>query len=329
MVIKIKTILALSVVLALASCNQNSTEENVNEVSSNETQIEVEDKKDDLSKGFQLLESGCFSCHSPNPNSETKIAPSLVDIKSNYLHEGMSKEEFSNSFVEFAIDPNEEKVKIVGAVEQFGLMPKFNFSKEQLSEMASYIYHTELEAPGWFEKYFEEEKQKYKVRLEDLPYVEQGQSLAMMTKSVLGKNLKKAIKSKGAEFAVQFCNEKAYPLVDSMSVVLNSKIKRVSDKPRNPLNVANESELSYIEKVKQLLLSGEEIKPQVQEIDGKMIGYYPIVTNKMCMQCHGEPDVQILPTTLEKLNLLYPEDLATGYLENQLRGIWVVEMNKK
>ena len=32
--------------------------------------------------------------------------------------------------------------------------------------------------------------------------------------------------------------------------------------------------------------------------------------------------------TLAKINQLYPNDKATGYDVNQLRGIWVVEMTK-
>ena len=208
-------------------------------------------------------------------------------------------------------------------------MPILNFSEKQLAQIANYIYTTELETLDWYEKHYEEEKQKHKLNIEDLTYEEQGLNYAMLTKSVLGKNLKGAIKSKGAENAVEFCNERAYPLVDSMAVMLNTKIKRVTDKPRNPLNIANESELKYIEASKQILVKGGKVIPQVQEISGKMVAYYPIVTNKMCMQCHGEPNTQIQPVTLEKLNSLYPKDMARGYTENQLRGIWVVEMDKR
>jgi hypothetical protein len=49
----------------------------------------------------------------------------------------------------------------------------------------------------------------------------------------------------------------------------------------------------------------------------------------MCLQCHGIPNNQILPTTLSKIKELYPTDKATGYGENELRGIWVIEMDKK
>lgn len=60
-----------------------------------------------------------------------------------------------------------------------------------------------------------------------------------------------------------------------------------------------------------------------------MIGYYPIETNDMCMKCHGTPEKQITSETLSKIKKLYPTDKAFGYSENEIRGIFVVEMNKK
>ncbi|MBL0308568.1 MAG: DUF3365 domain-containing protein [Bacteroidetes bacterium] len=114
-----------------------------------------------------------------------------------------------------------------------------------------------------------------------------------------------------------------------MSLVLEAKIKRVSDQPRNTANAANEAELSYIKKWKEAKMIGEEQPPTVTEIDGKMVGYYPIITNQMCLQCHGKPNVEINTATLRRIKQLYPTDQAIGYAENEIRGIFVVEMNKK
>ena len=72
-----------------------------------------------------------------------------------------------------------------------------------------------------------------------------------------------------------------------MSKVFKATIKRVSDKPRNPNNQANETELTFIDDLKNTLLNGKKPTPKVVEKDGKMIGYYAIETNKMCLQCHG------------------------------------------
>ena len=164
--------------------------------------------------------------------------------------------------------------------------------------------------------------------LMDINYKDAGKQLAIQTKSSLANYLISSISEKGSEGAVEFCNIKAIPITDSMSVVLGAKIKRVSDLPRNPANKANEAELAYIKKWKESNGSGEQKLPIVSEINGKMVGYYPIVNNQMCLQCHGKAYKDINDATLNKINKLYPNDQATGYLENELRGIFVVEMNK-
>ncbi len=174
-----------------------------------------------------------------------------------------------------------------------------------------------------------DEKKSISDNTNDLTLLETGKSFAVQTKEVLAKNLLNAINTKGTEHALSFCNEKAYPLTDSMASVLNAQIKRVSDKTRNPKNLANKEESAYIKKSKELLAKGESIKPEMAEINGKLVGYYPILTNKMCLQCHGDPNTEVLTNTLLQIEKLYPNDKAVGYKINELRGIWVVEMNKK
>lgn len=164
--------------------------------------------------------------------------------------------------------------------------------------------------------------------IDTIDYLKEGQQIATQSQMVLGQNLMKAIKSRGTEYAVGFCSNEAIHLTDSMALELNAKVKRVSDKHRNPNNKANEEELAYIEQAKTILSEGKTIKPQLSEVGNKRIGYYPILTDKRCMQCHGMPESEISPTTLSKLSDLYPNDLAKGYAPEQLRGIWVVEMDK-
>jgi len=157
--------------------------------------------------------------------------------------------------------------------------------------------------------------------------LETGQNIAMQTKGVLGKNLLHAINTEGTENAITFCSSKAIPLTDSVALSLHAKIKRVSDKNRNPDNKANESELEYIHATKEAISKGETVKPKLTTVGKKQIAYYPIMTNDMCLQCHGQPDQDISPATLSKISELYPDDLAIGYTSDELRGIWVVEMD--
>lgn len=323
--IKFISTLAVSA-LILTSCGENETTKKVDEPTKT---VAVEEVNPDLASGFQQLQSVCFSCHSPNANTETKVAPTMAEVKQAYLEETGSKEDFITRLTAFAGNPSVEIAIIKYAPPTYGIMPKFEFTDKELSQIANYIYQSDIEKSDWFTNQFDTEKEKYKADNSKMSYAQLGKKFALSTKAVLGKNLKGAIKKNGTENAVTFCNERAFALTDSMAIQLHAGIKRVSDQPRNEMNIANEMELKYISASKLALSNGDKLKPQVQEIDGKMVAYYPITTNKMCLQCHGAPNEQIKPETLAKLQSLYPKDAATGYGENELRGIWVVEMDKK
>lgn len=165
--------------------------------------------------------------------------------------------------------------------------------------------------------------------LDTTDYAAMGQQFVSATQSVLAKNLVEAINKDGPEHALEFCNINAYPLTDSMSQALNANIKRVTDKTRNPENQANDGELAHIAFLKTQLVNGEALTPKVIEQQERMMGYYPIITNNLCIQCHGKPNADVSAATLAKINSLYPSDQAMGYGVNELRGLWVVEMEKR
>lgn len=284
----------------------------------------------DLGRGFNLLETNCFACHSPKGDHDARIAPPMVAIKKHYIDAETTEAEFTNALVKFVQNPSEENTLMKGAVRKFGVMPKMEFSEKDLRDIAAYIYRTELEAPDWFEEHFQQEKKRYRQGMQgaEMNYLLHGKTLAMQTKAQLGKNLMAAVQADGPEGAVEFCNTRAYPLTDSMATALNAKIKRVSDQPRNPSNRAKGEELNYIRTAKSLLANGMAIEPAITDLGETVLGYYPITTNTMCLKCHGQPEENINQATLDVIKALYPEDEATGYSENELRGIWVVEMEK-
>lgn len=156
-----------------------------------------------------------------------------------------------------------------------------------------------------------------------------GLKYANTTQAQLGKNLVGAIQKEGTLGALKFCNVQAYPLTDSMAVMHHARIKRVSDKPRNPMNKANTEEMGYIEGFKKDLASGSKIEPIVKTEAGQVHFYSPIVTNAMCLQCHGKPEEQVKPATMAKLQELYPFDMAIGYNENEVRGIWAIVFDQR
>lgn len=158
-----------------------------------------------------------------------------------------------------------------------------------------------------------------------IDYLEEGKKIAEQSQGALGKNLMNAIKAGGTEYAVEFCNIEAIPITDSMATLLGASVQRVTDKPRNPDNLANEAEMEHLKYLKDEMANGNSAKPKVVEINGKMVGYYAIVTNEMCIKCHGDKGVTIEPATFAKIAKLYPADKALGYKVNELRGMWVVK----
>ncbi len=162
----------------------------------------------------------------------------------------------------------------------------------------------------------------------DPSYAQIGLNMAFSTKAQLGKNLMGTMKEKGTKEALIFCNVRAIPLTDSMATVHHARITRVSDKTRNPNNKANETELKNIEIFKNKLANAEEIAPILETKNDSVYFYYPIVTNGMCLKCHGSKDT-IDKDVLASLNKLYPTDTATGYSDNEVRGIWSIQFKQK
>lgn len=158
-------------------------------------------------------------------------------------------------------------------------------------------------------------------------YAARGLEYALNAQAVLGKNLMQAIQNDGTLGALSFCNEKAYPLTDSMAVVQQVRLKRVSDKPRNQNNQASAEELEHIETYKNSIANQEPPMPLVTQTAAEVNVYYPILTNAMCLQCHGQPK-NIESSTLKKLTILYPKDKALEYDVNEVRGIWRVTFDK-
>lgn len=172
----------------------------------------------------------------------------------------------------------------------------------------------------------EEENTLTRSASDTIDYVNRGLEYALSTQAILGKNLMQAIEKGGTVEALAFCNEQAYPLTDSMAVVHNVRLKRVSDQPRNIENIANTEELNYIENYKKSIANQVSPEPLVINSGTDIKVYYPLVTNAVCLQCHGKAS-NIEARTRKKLTILYPKDKALDYDVNELRGIWRVTFN--
>ncbi|EAR01843.1 DUF3365 domain-containing protein [Maribacter sp. HTCC2170] len=295
--------------------------------------------------GKKIMETECYICHDATTPEESRIAPPMIAIKTRYTIANTSKEEFVEQMWDFVSDPTEEKAVMYGALSKFGVMPYQAFPEEKIKLIAEYMYDNEIAKPEWFEEHYRKEhgegqgqgmgrrkgqgkQQRIGQNKTSANYSDIGLKYALSTKAQLGKNLIRALDKKGPDGAVEFCNIEAMKLTDSISVMHNAIIKRVSDKPRNPLNKANTKELGHIAAFKTMLKAGADIEPILEEINGDVNFYYPITTNTMCLQCHGTSKEQISTSTLETLRRLYPKDKAIGYDVGQVRGIWSINFAK-
>lgn len=311
--------------------------------------------------GQKLMETRCYLCHSPSaPEHEGRIGPPMVAIKAHYITEETTKDQFVAELWEFLQEPTEEKAKMRGAVERFGVMPYQPFKKEEIEQIGEFMFDYRIEEPDWFREHWmkghgegmrkgsgqhnrqgndsTQRTAKGKGRSRAM-YINRGKDpvgttaqtpgeiglrYALDTKKILGQNLMSTMQEDGPLAAVRFCNIQAYPLTDSVARTYNAVIRRVSDRPRNPENQANAKELERIEGFKKQVAEGADIQPVVETRGGEHQFYYPITTNSMCLKCHGSPDEQIQPETMKALKELYPADQAIDYDVNQVRGIWSI-----
>lgn len=326
-----KNILILFMSIILVSCNSTNKKE---EYKSTENQTTAVDTI--AHNGKKLMETHCYVCHSPTAKeNEGRIAPPMIAVKSRYLMDNDTKEDFVKAISAFVENPTDDHAIMYGAVRKFGIMPKQVFPKNTVEQIADFMFDYQIEEPTWFKDHWQghgnedwsQPGKKVVVVEKQKTDEEIGLEYALSTKKVLGENLMGTIQKKGTLEALAFCNVQAMPLTDSMSVNYKATIKRVSDKNRNPNNKANAEELKYIEQFKRDIVENKESKPVVVDKGDKVLFYYPITTNTMCLQCHGKRN-EINPAVRAKTLKLYPNDLAIGYGENEMRGIWSITFNK-
>lgn len=150
--------------------------------------------------------------------------------------------------------------------------------------------------------------------------IEKGKEIASNTFLALSGELQKAMKSGGIDHALTYCNENALAITDSLSSVYNVDIKRTSLKWRNPKNKPSPQEieiLNLFEKNKDL----GEMFPLLNTKDSISTFYAPIIVQDMCLKCHGAKD-EI--TNYDLIKQHYPDDLAFGYNQGDLRGMWSI-----
>jgi cytochrome c553 len=331
--------------LLLFSCKEGHKDNQVGDSNTGEPAMDPS-----LMAGRKIVENECYICHNPEASETSMIAPPMVAVKSHYLQRKTTREEFTKDILNWLNDPQPEKVKMRGAFRKFGIMPYQPYSEEDISHIAAFLYETELPQPEWYEEHRRQrhgmgtgQGQQMQESQEDdeTPYFpmasyyrEKGGEIAAMAQGVLGKNLNRALQEQGAEGAISFCKVRASGLTDSVGIMNNVIVKRVSDRARNPENLASTEESGYIiafsRQIENQAENQGQIWPILKEMKDDEVYYYaPITTNAMCLQCHGNPEKDLQEPVLSTLQKLYPQDQALGYEAGQVRGMWKIQFVKE
>ena len=156
-------------------------------------------------------------------------------------------------------------------------------------------------------------------------YRETGMKIAKETYQKLSTALAEKMKAGGIPEAVKYCNTAALPLTREMSEKYKVQIKRTALRTRNERNSPDEEELEILNYYQTLAEQNQELKALVQvDKKGNPHFYAPIVLQKKCLSCHGSLDREVSRITDSIIKSYYPNDMALGFQENDLRGIWSI-----
>lgn len=158
-----------------------------------------------------------------------------------------------------------------------------------------------------------------------------GNSASLLLAKTLMAELRKQMKEKKTEEAVDFCSKEAMKITNSMGDLLPEgvKIRRISDKARNSHNLPNQQDVELLKKFSDMQLQGQPLKKayHLSRVKNGYIFYKPLLVGKECLQCHGS-EKEIHPAVLTAISKHYPDDRATGYREGDLRGMVVVDITE-
>ena len=142
--------------------------------------------------------------------------------------------------------------------------------------------------------------------------------------------LKTKVKQEGFASAADFCSLEASSLTQKSIATLPKgvSVKRVTKKPRNEKNLANEMQTKVLEEIETKMKSGTTPKLIIKKITTNHYQVYkPLIISKACLNCHGDN------TTRNKdaytiIAKHYPNDKAINYKLGELRGAFLVDIIK-
>lgn len=159
-----------------------------------------------------------------------------------------------------------------------------------------------------------------------------GDSISAEAQQQLMASLQQAVGEKGFVGALEFCNVNAAPIIKEVSDKYGVSIRRASTRARNQDNLPTEEELPILDAYQYNMENGIANEPNIQRIEGGEVLLYTkaiVIPSEFCLACHGDPKNDIDVAVLNKIDSLYPEDLAKDFEVGNLRGMWSLKLPKK
>ncbi len=144
----------------------------------------------------------------------------------------------------------------------------------------------------------------------------------------LQKNLMSKVKEGGLSRAATFCSTHATSLAKEASKTLNKgvSLRRITDKPRNPMSQGTPEQLAVFEEIKNKMTKGEKVDMIVKQKSANHYQVYkPIKMAGACLNCHGD-ETKRQEKAYEIIAKKYPNDKAVNYKLNDFRGAFLVDI---
>ena len=156
----------------------------------------------------------------------------------------------------------------------------------------------------------------------DSLYRKAGDKISQATFDTLRNSLLDALSKHGAEGAIDLCHTSVISLTNQFADSVT--VKRASPRYRNVANRPDSLELYIFKKMKTEIEASGDVQPVViRDEKNHLVHYFkPIRMQALCINCHGQPQVDIQPATLIAIREKYPDDRAFNFREGELRGIW-------
>jgi hypothetical protein len=156
----------------------------------------------------------------------------------------------------------------------------------------------------------------------------QGKAIVDEAFTLLSSNLGKALAEGGVSNALAYCSVQALPLTQIVADTNNVRIRRVTLMTRNPANKADGKEAEVLKHFQSRPKGSKTVPMLITNADHSVTFFSPILlSNPLCLNCHGNPRKDIKPEHVEFIRGIYPKDAAVGYKLGDLRGMWRVDFS--